>query len=253
VLSRRPRNRSKDGPAFIFVNHGDSLVLGPQHQDDQVRIRRQAARSGCKRRQETDRIQRNRGVLMEAVGGAPIRIGAASVPLDTRSDYFVAREASHEFSIHTPPPLPLFNGYEAMRAKYNFDIADLASFTDVDLGRIAFVSLQDQPTRLTNLLQKQPSSFLSYLPSRYGSGGCLDDAIHCLAQRAGQMLRFSTEAPTSSALYGRALKSLHIAIADEKHRLGADVYCATRLLALYEVSGPIHPFSSHVVTKLLAS
>lgn len=136
---------------------------------------------------------------------------------------------------------PSFSGYEALRVKYNFDITYLTSFTDVDLGKTASLFLHEhedgQATHLTRLLRQQSSSsFLSYLPSRYGASAVLDDAMHCLAARAGQIFGFNITAGTISALYARALKSLQGALTDTGLCLGADVYCATRLLTLYEVS-----------------
>lgn len=136
---------------------------------------------------------------------------------------------------HSIAPQPSFTGYEALRATYNFDITYLASFTDVDLGKTAALRLQSQPSLLSNLLQQRSTSFLSYLPSRYGSSRCLDDAIHCVAARAGQMFGYADRDAAIPRLYGKALKSLQHALSDPKSCIEVDVYCATRLLTLYEV------------------
>jgi len=144
------------------------------------------------------------------------------------------RDASNLGSV----PQPLSSRYETFRLSYNFDITDLTSFTDVDLATNAYRLLQDEPNRLVSLLQKQYSSFLAYLPSRYGSSTCLDDAMHCVAARAGQILGFQMPKSMPYILYGKALKSLQIAISDGAECTVSDIYCVTRLLVLYEVSHP---------------
>ncbi|KAH7126555.1 hypothetical protein B0J13DRAFT_454674 [Dactylonectria estremocensis] len=105
-------------------------------------------------------------------------------------------------------PQPLSSRYEAFRLSYNFDITDLTSFTDVDLAINTYRLLRNKPNRLISLLQKRYSSFLAYLPSRYSSSTCLDDAMHCVTTRAGQMLGFSMQKSIPSILYRKALNSL---------------------------------------------
>ncbi|KAE8376939.1 hypothetical protein BDV26DRAFT_305189 [Aspergillus bertholletiae] len=219
--SQKPRCRAQQGPALVFVNTADNAPPGPEDKAVRVMIRRQAARSGRRCRQDRNRSQTSLDSAESNTAwdnGCPHRILADVLP---------------------PAPIPQrsYNGYERLRVKYNFDVTDLTSFTDVDLGKIAYLSLRDQPTRLVSLLQKRSSSFLSHLPSRYGSSQCLDDAIHCVAARAGQMLGFPTRASTLPALYVKALSSLQAALQDKTHCLGADVYCATRLLGIYELIG----------------
>ncbi|KAE8333320.1 hypothetical protein BDV39DRAFT_199048 [Aspergillus sergii] len=231
---KKPRCRAQQGPAFVFVDTADSLPHGPQDKDVRVIIRRQAARSGCRRRRDGSTGERG---LDDADGKdilVPVEAGPTGLVLVTQDT-----GCPRMLLAHVPPPAPVpkpsYNGYETLRVRYNFDITDLTSFTDVDLGRTAYLLLRDQPTLLVSLLQKRSSSFLSHLPSRYGSSQCLDDAIHCVAARAGQMLGFPIRASTLHALYVRALNSLQAAIEDRAQYLGADVYCATRLLAIYEL------------------
>lgn len=221
---RKPRSRAKEGPAFVFVDHASSPSSESGDTDARIRIRRQAARSGCKRRRE-----------YASHGNTPAR-DAVTQGRTAEDDDKWNLKMQVEVLNPSPTPPPSYNGYETLRVMYNFDINDLTSFTDVDLGRIAYSSLRDQPTRLASLLQKRSSSFLAFLPSRYGSSSYLDDAMHCVAARAGQMLGCPVRASTPSMLYARALRSLQNAILDRKQVLGPDVYCATRLLALYEVS-----------------
>ncbi|KAH8422305.1 uncharacterized protein LDX57_000063 [Aspergillus melleus] len=228
---KKPRSRAKAGPAFVFVDHADSLSPGTSDKDARAMIRRQAARSGCKRRRDEYVNQEN----IDPQPGLDAVVATPNEPSHESNDTW-SWDILCEASNPSPQPQPSYNGYETLRVKYNFDITDLTSFTDVDLGRIAYLSLRDQPTRLVSLLQKRSSSFLAFLPSRYGSSAYLDDAMHCVAARAGQMLGFPVRASTLSMLYVKALRSLQHAILDRTECLGPDVYCATRLLALYEVS-----------------
>ncbi|KAI9040358.1 uncharacterized protein KD926_008315 [Aspergillus affinis] len=229
---KKPRSRAKDGPAFVFVDHADSLSLASSDKDARALIRRQAARSGCKRRRDEYASQEH----IDPLRGLDAVATTHSETSDESDDTW-SRGILCEVSNPSPRPQPSYNGYDTLRVKYNFDITDLTSFTDVDLGRIAYLSLRDQPTRLVSLLQKRSSSFLAFLPSRYGSRAYLDDAMHCVAARAGQMLGFPVRASTLSMLYVKALRSLQHAILDRTECLGPDVYCATRLLALYELLG----------------
>ncbi|PLB46400.1 hypothetical protein P170DRAFT_457067 [Aspergillus steynii IBT 23096] len=223
---RKPRSRAKDGPAFVFVDQADGLSSGTSDQDARAVIRRQAARSGRKHRRDEYASPETRDGLV-----------AATQSQTAEDDDTWNRNMQLKVSSPSPKLSPSLNGYETLRVKYNFDITDLTSFTDVDLGRIAYLSLRDHPTRLASLLQKRSSSFLAFLPSRYGSSSYLDDAMHCVAARAGQMLGFPVRASTLSVLYVKALRSLQDVILDKAQILGPDVYCATRLLALYELLG----------------
>lgn len=234
--SRKPRSRAKNGPAFVFVDAPNNRSGKPHDEVSRAQIRRQAARSGRK----SQRVQ----------------------TLDGEDGSCTPEELELELELQSEPGLlqlvqvqggpmltmqPSFSGYEALRVKYNFDIKYLASFTDVDLGKTASLFLHEhengRAAHLTRLLQRQSSSsFLSYLPSRYGASAVLDDAMHCLAARVGRIFGFSVSAGTISTLYARALKSLQGALTDNGLCLGADVYCATRLLTLYEVSYILQSF-----------
>lgn len=236
--SKKPRSRATEGPALVFVDAADNLAAGTEDKDVRVSIRRQAARSGCKRRRHISASEEKIDTVQKSDALVPIRNGDTGVSLQVSELDYRSRNSETPPDVFNPVLVPQlsYNGYETLRVKYSFDITDLTSFTDVDLGRIAYLSLRNQPTRLASLLQKRPSSFLTYLPSRYGANPCLDDAMHCVAARAGQMLGFPIQASTLTVLYAKALNSLNTAIADGEHLLEADVYGATRLLALYEVS-----------------
>ncbi|KAH6984004.1 hypothetical protein EDB80DRAFT_235792 [Ilyonectria destructans] len=236
---RKPRSRVKEGPAFVFVDTAGTPSTGPEKNDAKTIVRRQAARSGRTRRQDESANQENIATLPDSRELIPTRKGPPGVTSPAKDGYGMwKRNTPRDVSSLGPMPQPLSSGYETLRLRYNFDITDLTSFTDVDLATNAYRLLRDEPNRLVSLLQKRSSSFLAYLPRRYGSSTCLDDAMHCVAARAGQMLGFLMPESTPSILYGKALNSLHTAIRDSAKSTGAVVYCATRLLVLYELIGP---------------
>ncbi|KAL4933736.1 uncharacterized protein BDV17DRAFT_286551 [Aspergillus undulatus] len=237
--SRKPRSRAKAGPAFVFVETTESSTGKPREEDVRVLIRRQAARSGRKHQRMQSARQ---GSNDSDTPGQPGTLVLHTVNVE---GVYPTATADDDSVDHSIAPQPSFTGYEALRVIYNFDITYLASFTHVDLGKTAALPLQTQPNLISSLLQQRSTSFLSYLPSRYGSSPCLDDAMQCLAARAGQMFGHTTRAATISTLYGKALISLQSALGDGKLCMGADVYCATRLLTLYELISS--PESNHWV------
>ncbi|KAJ8133088.1 hypothetical protein O1611_g535 [Lasiodiplodia mahajangana] len=220
--SRRKRlSRRKDGPAFEFIGiAGSSSSIEPHTEEARVIIRRQAARSGRQKhlRESTSQNQ------AESTSAIP-----------------QVEDRAHEkinippWTQHARPAIqPSIHGYETMRVAYNFDITALDSFIDVDLAVKAFSLLQDHPTSPAAFLQKDSSSFLAYLPSRYGSKPFLDDAMHCVAAKAAQMLGHSTTKTLPSKLHMKALRSLCCTMRNDPTCI-TDIYCATRLLVLYEL------------------
>ncbi|KAK6852111.1 hypothetical protein PG995_012236 [Apiospora arundinis] len=211
---RKRRSRRKDGPDLVFVNTAESFRTGHENKDLRLVIRHQAARSGC----------RNRG--------------------RTRDDTMTERDPQDGTvsARDQPPPvpriLPSYNGYETMRIRFDFDITCLTSFTDIDFAANACSLLQHNLRRSGFSLQSLPTCFLAYLPSRYGSRPFLDDAMHCVAARAAHMVGLTTSPTLHTALYSKALASLRAAVKAGDSWLIPEVYCATRLLVLYETIGP---------------
>lgn len=214
TTARQRRSRRKEGPALFFVDTVESFLTGRPSAEARSIVRHQAAKSGCRNRK---RAHEPKASATDKIG--PLAIAAASAP--------------------TPSPasliLPSHNGWESMRVKFNFDITCLTSFTDIDLATNACSLLEHDPRSAASLLQRWPSCFLTYLPSRYGSTPFLDDAMHCVAARAAYMMGSSTSPLLHTALYSKALSSLAAAVAAEPPALISDIYCATRLLVLYEV------------------
>lgn len=122
-----------------------------------------------------------------------------------------------------------------MRAKYDIDITHLTSFTDIDLPGNAYSQLQLSLGYFSAHLQMSSSYFLAYLPCRYGNWPFLDDAIHCVAAKAAQMLGTSASLLVHLQLYSKALASLYRATCTQDPSASSALYCVTRLLVLYEV------------------
>ncbi|KAK5634334.1 hypothetical protein RRF57_010048 [Xylaria bambusicola] len=215
-------SRRKVGPAFEFIDFAGSLsTVEPRTKEARIIIRRQAARSGRRKhsRESASRSQEDCTSVTPKVKDS------------AREKFNVPPRAQYA----RPVMRLAINGYETMRAVYNFDITTLDSFVNVDLAINAFRSLQDQPTSPVALLQKSSSSFLAYLPSRYGFTPFLNDAMHCVAAKAAQMLGHSSTQTSPSELHFKAIRSLYSAKQNDAACSKADIYCATRLLVLYEV------------------
>ncbi|KAK8057383.1 hypothetical protein PG996_011320 [Apiospora saccharicola] len=217
------RSRRKDGPALFFVDMVEPFLTGRPSENAKSIIRHQAAKSGCRNRK---RVYETKASAADQISPQKEIAGAASAPIQSPGPPLIL-------------PLPSYNGYEAMRAKFNFDITCLTSFTDIDLAANACGFLQHNRRSASSLLQRWPSCFLTYLPSRYGSAPFLNDAMHCVAARAAHMVGGpSTSSLLHTALYSKALTSLAAAVTAEPPALVSDIYCATRLLVLYESLGP---------------
>ena len=109
---------------------------------------------------------------------------------------------------------PSLSGYEAIKFIYNVDITALDSFTNVDFAATGYrLMVQGCLARPGALLRNHVSpSFLAHLPARYGFVPFMNDAIHCVAARAAQMLGQSTALSSPDALYGKAMQSLRISM-----------------------------------------
>ncbi|KAJ2988992.1 hypothetical protein NUW58_g3695 [Xylaria curta] len=217
-------SRRKDGPAFEFIGIAGSLsIIEPHTEEARIIIRRQAARSG---RQKHLRESANQN-KEDSVSITPLAEDSVYEKFNITPGTQPAR----------PTLQPSSNGYEAMRAIYNFDITALDSFIDVDLAVNAFRLLQDRSTNPAALLRKGSSSFLAYLPSRYGFNPFLNDAMHCVAAKAAQMLGHSATGTSPSKLHMKALRSLYSTTQNYATCPITDIYCAARLLVLYESLG----------------
>ncbi|POS79932.1 hypothetical protein DHEL01_v201675 [Diaporthe helianthi] len=224
---KRP-SRKKDGKVFEFVVDTSATP----HGDSRTVVRRQAARSGA-------RLRKTRGA----------KTGTPSKDEELSSAQEEHKTESGTLECDLPSMLrplaagtvkqPSFSAYEATRVIYNFDITALESFINVDLPIIGYnLIIQDCLQHSGALLRNgDSSSFLAHLPARYGSSPFLDDAVHCVAARAAQMLGRSKASTSPSLLYGKALRSLNRGI---QAGSWADVYCATRLFVLYELISDMH-------------
>ncbi|KAL6722051.1 hypothetical protein ACLMJK_001156 [Lecanora helva] len=132
---------------------------------------------------------------------------------------------------------PSKTGYESMILRYDFDILNLSALTGVHCGRTTASALIRKPSQLHDVLRCRQSSYLSFIPSRFGHTACLDDAARCIAIRARQRLLSPTSSPSTEVVahYAKALTSLHTALDDANRRLEPDVLCAIELLAIYEL------------------
>ena len=161
---------------------------------------------------------------------------------DKRQDGVSSASTETESQLHFTltkmiPTSMSYKNYDLMRARYDFDIADLSSLTSLDCGHLVSQALTAQPSHLFSTLRGQQWSYLSFLPCRYGNSTILDNAISCVVARIRQLISppVGQVDGVVSALYSKALRSLQVALDDSSLRNEPDVLCATLLLALYEV------------------
>ena len=128
-------------------------------------------------------------------------------------------------------------GYEAMRAKYNFDVKDLCFLTNFNIGRSTIAAMAQNPVLLATLLGHQTESYLCHLPGRYGHKPYLTAAIECVTVKAQSMLHPSDTTFSATALrkYAKALRAVQKAVQDDEASLDADLLCAVQMLSLHEV------------------
>jgi hypothetical protein len=132
------------------------------------------------------------------------------------------------------------NDYEALRAEHHFDVMDLCSLTTFHVGRSTMLAMAQNSNLLGTLLGKQLSSYLSFVPSRYGHKPYLTAVVDCVTAKARSTLYpsdtdFST---TVMKLYAKALRAIQNAVNDEKASRDADLLCAVQMLCFYEVCEP---------------
>ncbi|KAL9611270.1 MAG: hypothetical protein Q9167_004067 [Letrouitia subvulpina] len=117
-----------------------------------------------------------------------------------------------------PPSMPS-SGYESMRNRLDFDIAQLSALTTS-----------------WDACRYRQWSWIPFLPSRYGHYACLDDAIGCTMVRVREWLRACVKPSlAATSLYTRALKSLQVAINDPNQCMKPEVLAASKVLGVYEV------------------
>jgi hypothetical protein len=132
------------------------------------------------------------------------------------------------------------NGYEALRAKYHFDITDLCLLTSFHVGQSTMSAMARDSNLLGTLLGKQMSSYLSFVPSRYGHKPYLTAVVDCVIAKAHGALYPPNACFFASMMrmYGKALRTIQEAISDEEASRDADLLCAVQMLSFYEVYRP---------------
>jgi hypothetical protein len=135
-----------------------------------------------------------------------------------------------------PAAIPT-SGYEALRAKYYFDVSDLGPLTAFSVSRSTVSAIANNPKLLDTLFGYQNASYLNHVPARYGHKPYLDAVVDCVAAMARSALSPSNNEFGKEVLkmYAKALRAISIAVSDEKSSRDADLLCAVQLLSLYEV------------------
>jgi hypothetical protein len=132
------------------------------------------------------------------------------------------------------------NGYEALRAKYHFDVRDLCLLTNFNVGQSTMSAMARNPDLLATLLGGQMGSYLGFVPSRYGHKPYLTAVVDCVTAKAHSTL-YPPNAKFSAIvmrMYAKALRTVQEAVSDEEASRDADLLCAVQMLSFYEVCQP---------------
>lgn len=153
-------------------------------------------------------------------------------------------------SLATPLIANPATAYEAFRINCNFDVQDLSALTSFHIGKPVLYALAQSPHLLNTLLGHRVSSYLEFIPSRYGSKPYFDAAVECLAARAYSALRPTDSRSKAFALrsYAKALRKLQEAVADEEACEDENLLAAVQMLGLREIVDSSHSdaYSSHI-------
>jgi hypothetical protein len=176
----------------------------------------------------------------------PIHISAPDLELEILSeDELVSLELIHQKPVSKEvymawvPPLSTnpTHAYEALRAKYYFDVQDLYILTGFNINRNTLMGLQQNPELVASLLGHRMCSYLTYVPERYGATPYLTAVVDCVTAKAHSVL-YPPNAVFSKQvmrMYQKALRAIQQAIADEEACRDNDLLCAVQLLSIHEV------------------
>lgn len=128
--------------------------------------------------------------------------------------------------------------YESLRIKYHIDIQDLSGLTSFNVGRTTMMAIAIRPDLLVTLLGHEMSTYLQFIPSRYGRSPALTAVADCVVAKVhGALYPHNTKSAASvMRLYSKALRELQGGISDQRACSDPDLLCAVEMLTIYEVS-----------------
>lgn len=131
-----------------------------------------------------------------------------------------------------PPPMPL-HGFERMLHDNGITPGSLAGY----ISTLSSGVLSSHGCKLTGMVACCDWTYFTFIPARYGSSQCLDDAVRCLMIKAWSILtpNYRVSRATLLGHYVKALRSLQDAVNDPNGWHEADVLSATESLAHFEV------------------
>jgi hypothetical protein len=200
---------------------------------DRHRIRRHAMRRmAIARRAKGDYGQHNRRQLPLFLEPTAGKVKENTSP---QQELF---NSALEVAYMVPSPLSA-QGYELAKLTYGFELSSLSALASVHLSRASVRILASSPTSLQKLAQLRQPSWLDFIPARYAESRLVQAAVDCTLARAHRSLHPDSGISETAVikLYLKALSQLQEALGDKLERrwARADVLCATKILAFYEV------------------
>lgn len=103
------------------------------------------------------------------------------------------------------------------------------------IRRLAAMTVQTHPDRLTEVLRCRQWSCVSIALDRFGQSRCLDSALFCVASKLGEITGNRSLPFATLSNYETALQNLQAALQDPTRHDHHDLMTSTQLLAIYEM------------------
>ncbi|OAP65110.1 hypothetical protein AYL99_01082 [Fonsecaea erecta] len=161
---------------------------------------------------------------------------------------------------YIPPRNPMQSDYLRLGVSSGFSILNICPLTSLHLGVAKMSHFASEGAEAVRVfpLPPGPSSWLAFIPSRYGNVESLSYAADCVVE--GLKWNFGSTAAASEGTsvarsYMRALRSLQAVLKEAKESRTTETLCAAALLGTYELldTGRSHGWMQHAggVAKLI--
>ena len=113
--------------------------------------------------------------------------------------------------------------------------SEILAFATFHIRRIAAMTIQAHPDRLTQVLRCRQWSCVPVALERFGKSTCLDSALFCVAAKLQQMTGYSISSIQVLSSYETALQKLQLALQTPEKHDHVDLLTTLQLLAVYEM------------------
>ncbi|OQV04551.1 hypothetical protein CLAIMM_09411 [Cladophialophora immunda] len=223
---------------FEFVNSCTSKV--PQTKTLRTLIRKQAMKDvAAARRRRGNYGKHNLRQLPDFISSTPL-----AGPEKPRAQKSTVRQSPRcvmsRMQSYLPPLRHMQSDYLRLGVTSSFSILNICPLTSLHLGiaRMSHFASEGLDAMRVFPLPPGPSSWLAFVPSRYGNVESLSYAADCVVEGLKRNLdptRATNESASVARLYVRALRSLQAALIEVEESRTTETLCAAALLGTYEL------------------